>query len=358
MYREGYCFRLLPYTDREVEMARKMMRANTLTQEDYHQRFLSFEFLPSHQATLKNAMLQNAAFLPAIRLVKYWFTAHMFTNSIPEALLDELVLAVFAKHNQPLHPVEAFFRFLHLLITFPWSEAVLCVDVNQILTSTQIQEMIKTVETERQEATQRWACCVVSPHDSHSVLTRMIQPAVWSRLTAVAHTTLKQALKTWLDCGNSPNLFTPAIHDFDVVLKLRDEYLSPIPKWIRLLGGRTNTRGVAYLCKEYKNVMMDRNKFLIGYRPEKVVLEAVKEAIGNGGVVMMNTVWGKKIGIAWNPGYFLPSAMSMASVSNCFPVQKGTGNKKEDVILVRDIFDLMHSLKESLGEVCEEIEFH
>ena len=103
---------------------------------------------------------------------------------------------------------------------------------------------------------------------------------------------------------------------------------------------------------------MDRNKFLVGYRPERVILEAVKEVIGNGGVVMMNTVWGKKIGIAWNPGYFLPGKMSMASVSHCFPVQKGTGNTKEDVMLVRDVFDLIQNLKESLGDVCEEIEFH
>ena len=91
VYSEGYCFRCLPYTDREVEMARKMMRANTLSREEYQKRFLTFEFLPSHQETLKNAVLQNPAFLPSLRLVKYWFTAHMFTNSIPEALLDELI---------------------------------------------------------------------------------------------------------------------------------------------------------------------------------------------------------------------------------------------------------------------------
>lgn len=188
--------------------------------------------------------------------------------------------------------------------------------------------MVKSVDTERQEATQKWACCVVSPRDPQSILTRMIQPAVWSRLVATARITLKQALKTWWEDVDCHSLFTPSLHDFDMVLKLRDEYLNPIPKWIRLLGRKTNTRGAAYLCKEYKNVMMDRNKFLVGYRPERVILEAVKEVIGNGGVVMMNTVWGKKIGIAWNPGYFLPGKMSMASVSHCFPVQKGTGNHK------------------------------
>ena len=338
-------------------MARKMMRANTLSREEYQKRFLTFEFLPSHQETLKNAVLQNPAFLPSLRLVKYWFTAHMFTNSIPEALLDELILEVFTKQS-PLHPVEAFLRFLYFLSTFPWSETTLCVNINQVLTPTKVQEMVKSVDTERQEATQKWACCVVSPRDPQSILTRMIQPAVWSRLVATARITLKQALKTWWEDVDCHSLFTPSLHDFDMVLKLRDEYLNPIPKWIRLLGRKTNTRGAAYLCKEYKNVMMDRNKFLVGYRPERVILEAVKEVIGNGGVVMMNTVWGKKIGIAWNPGYFLPGKMSMASVSHCFPVQKGTGNTKEDVMLVRDVFDLIQNLKESLGDVCEEIEFH
>lgn len=356
VYHEGYCFRLLPYTDREVDMAGKMLRSHSLEEEDYQRRFTHFEFLPPHQTVLKNAMLQNPAFLPAIRLFKLWAAAHMFSQVIPEALMDELVLAVFSKNPAPLHPVEAFLRVLRLIATFPWSEATLAINSNGVLTAVQLQEMVKEVDEARREATQKVVCSVVSPLDKHSVLTRPIQPAVWSRLIAVSQNTLKQMLKGWLDLSEPHALFVPALQDFDLVLNLRPEYLSPIPKWMRVFG-KAGRRGASYICKEYKNVMMNRNKLLVDYRPEEVLLAAVREAVGSGGVVMMNSAWGKKIGIAWKPGYFVPSAMSMASVSHCFPVQKGEGKQREDVMLVRDIFDMLHCLKESLGDVLEDIEF-
>ena len=138
----------------------------------------------------------------------------------------------------------------------------------------------------------------------------------------------------------------------------RQAYLTPAPKWIREIGGHVSGRGAAYLCKEFKNVMMDRNRFQIGYESERVVLEAVKAIVESGGVVMMNTLWGTKIGIAWNPGYFLPATMNMASVNNTSPVAKGTGTSREDVMLVRDVFDMVHHLKDSLGEVCTSIQFN
>lgn len=356
VFHEGYCFRLLPYTDHEVEMASKMVKSHSLDEADYQRRFTAFEFLPPHQTVLKNAMLQNPAFLPAIRLFKLWAAAHMFSQVIPEALLDELVLSVFSKSAAPLHPVEAFLRVLRLIATFPWAEATLAINANSVMTTSQMQEIVKAVEEERRQATHKIACCVVSPLDKHSVLTQTIQPAVWSHLISVAQRTLQQALKNWLDLGDAHGLFTPALQNFDIVLTLRPEYLSPIPKWMRAFG-QAGRRGASYICKEFKNVMMNRNKLLIDYRPEEVLLAAVREAIGSGGIVMMNGSWGKKIGIAWKPGYFLPSGMSMASVSNCFPVQKGTGKQREDVMLVRDIFDILHGLKERLGDVLEEIEF-
>ena len=358
VYCEGFCFRLLPYTEREVEMASRMVRSKELSPEEYRRRFLQFEFLPPHQAILKNATLQNPAFLPALRLFKLWASAQMLTQSIPEVLLDELMLAVFAKAPAPYHPVTAFYRALRLLVSFPWSESSLLIDPNQVLSQTQKQELMKAVDEERQKATRKWACCIVSPSDRHSDLTQAVELAAWSRLQSLAAASLREAQRVWLTLESPLSLLTPALQDFDVVLSLQEAYLTPAPKWIREIGGHVSGRGAAYLCKEFKNVMMDRNRFQIGYEPERVVLEAVKAIVESGGVVMMNTLWGTKIGIAWNPGYFLPATMNMASVNNTIPVAKGTGTSREDVMLVRDVFDMVHQIKDSLGEVCTSIQFN
>ena len=34
VYRDGFCFRLLPYTEREVEMASRMVRSKELSPEE------------------------------------------------------------------------------------------------------------------------------------------------------------------------------------------------------------------------------------------------------------------------------------------------------------------------------------
>ena len=358
VYREGFCFRLLPYTEREVEMASRMVRSKELSPEEYRRRFLRFEFLPPHQTVLKNATLQNPAFLPALRLFKLWASAQMLSQSIPEVLLDELMLAVFAKAPAPYHPVTAFYRVLRLLVSFPWSESSLLIDPNQVLSHAQKQELMKAVDAERQKATKKWACCIVSPSDRHSDLTQAVELAAWSRLQSLAAASLKESQRVWLTLESPLSLLTPALQDFDVVLSLQEAYLTPAPKWVREVGGHVSGRGAAYVCKEFKNVMMDRNRFLIDYEPERVVLDAVKAIVDSGGVVMMNTLWGTKIGIAWNPGYFLPATMNMASVSHTIPVDKGTGTTRDDVMLVRDVFDMVHLIKDSLGEVCTSIQFN
>ena len=50
--------------------------------------------------------------------------------------------------------------------------------------------------------------------------------------------------------------------------------------------------------------------------------------------------------------------MNMASVNNTITVSNGTGTSLEDVMLVRDVFDMVHQIKDSLGEVCTSIQFN
>lgn len=49
--------------------------------------------------------------------------------------------------------------------------------------------------------------------------------------------------------------------------------------------------------------------------------------------------------------------MSMASVADCCPLKKGNGGKKEDVVLVRSVFDVVKRIEDALGDVLLKVEF-
>ena len=231
------------------------------------------------------------------------------------------------------------------------------INSNGSLTPEAIVDALKSVETQRAVSNQ--PVCIVTPFDlkSQCTMTKPEAPA-WSRLVQLARGALRDIHKHWLEEEEMKGVFTPQLRDFDVVLTLREDVLSPQAAWVKHVGGKAGHRGSAYKCSLAKNVMLDRSRLLIGYEPEKRILEAVEKEVGVGGVVLMNCEFGKKIGISWKPSYFLPLKMSMANVADCCPIAKGSGTKKEDRVLVRTVFDVMHRIREALGDVLVKVDFY
>ena len=352
----GFLFRFVIFTDREEALLRHHLAQQTLQLEAFQESFLQQTFLPSHVALLKNEALQNPAFLPCVRLAKLWVSSQMLSHSIPEYLIEELVVSVFGAAH-PLTPTRGFLLFLRLLAQFDWPSSALVINSNGSLTPEAIVDALKSVESQRAVSNQ--PVCVVTPFDlkSQCTVTKPEAPA-WSRLVQLARGALRDIHKHWLEEEEMKGVFTPQLRDFDVVLTLREDVLSPQAAWVKHVGGKAGHRGSAYKCSLAKNVMLDRSRLLIGYEPEKRILEAVEKEVGVGGVVLMNCEFGKKIGISWKPSYFLPLKMSMANVADCCPIAKGSGTKKEDRVLVRTVFDVMHRIREALGDVLVKVDFY
>ena len=352
--RHGFVFRLVIFTDREEARRKYRLSHGTLSAKEFQEQFLQHSFLPSHTALVKNQALQNPAFLPAVRLAKLWAASQMLSHGVPEFLLEELMVHVFVT-QQPLTPSRGFLLLLHLLMQFDWKSSMLVIDGNGSLDSNAIAAALQTVETQRQTSAQ--AVCIVTPFDLASQCTRLAPSApAWNHMLRVAQNTLRTLHKKWEE-EDVKSVFAPPMRDFDVVLTLREDVLSPQKGWVKRVGGKMENRGSAYKCSLAKNVMMDRSRLLVGYNPEECVLEAVEKAVGVGGVVMMNCEFGRKIGISWKPTYFLPLKMSMASVADCCPLKKGNGGKKEDVVLVRSVFDVVKRIEDALGDVLLKVEF-
>ena len=351
----GFVFRLVIFTDREEALRKYRLSHEMLSLKDFQRQFLQHSFLPSHITLVKNMALQNPAFLPAVRLAKLWLASQMLSHSIPAFLLEALLIHVFITH-QPLTPSRGFLLLLHLLTHFDWKTSTLVINSNSSLTAEAIATALQAIESQRQVSAQ--AVCLVTPFDLASQCTRLAPDTPsWNHLLRVAQNALRALHRKWEEEEEMKSVFSAPLRDFDVVLTLREDVLSPQKGWVKHVGGKMENRGSAYKCTLAKNVMMDRSRLLIGYNPEECVLEAVEKEVGMGGVVMMNCEFGRKIGISWKPTYFLPLKMSMANVMDCCPLKKGNGGKKEDTILVRSVFDIVKRIEDALGDVLVKVEF-
>lgn len=353
IFLEGTVFRCIACTDYENSLLPRLVK----NQPDLRHQFISLLICPPHFTAVKNASLQNPAFLPAIRLLRLWADSHLLSYAFP-AILSEILLMTVMQESHALNPVVAFLRTLELITTFPWRSDVFFADPTGSFTQQEKEAIEHELEIVRSQPSEKRAIFVVSPYDRNSLLTNETpDQASWSHVQIVAQRTLQKIESDWLLLPDETSLFTPRYSDFDVVITLNETYLKPVPRGVRVAGGKIKNRGEAYRSEQPKNVMLNRSRFLIGYEPEEVILDAIRKEIGNAGVAMMNMTFGRKIGISWKPSYFLPMKMSMANINDCCPVAKGEGKTREDVILVRDIFDLMRRIRAKLGDLVESIDF-
>lgn len=287
--------------------------------------------------------------------------ANNLSSSIPSYVLELLLLYVY-ETAEPLNPIRGFFLLLELLKSFDWSNDILFMNNNNSLTEEKMKEIKKTIETKKKEGKEKRFVFIVTSYDTESISTYCLEePALWNRLCKLAAKSLNRVFSNYLSMNQEAmsGIFSSSEKEFDVVITVKDEYLSPTPL-TRVMGEKQTNRGVAYTSKEPRNIMLNRSRLLIGYNPEQCIYEAVKKEIGNAGVVLMNSEYGKKLLISWKPSYFLPMKMSMAGVQDCCPIWRDCetqDEEKDSMLLVRDIFDLMNRLKIQLGDLVQTIKF-
>ena len=349
VFSRGKCFRFLVTCDQINALLPREYRSHP----DLRGELIDLTVSPSHFAAVKNAALQNPAFIPAVRTLRLWADSHLLSEALPAGIGELLVLAVMSPAGSPLNPVTAFLRTLDLIVRFAWRSDVLFVDPAGNWSEEEKEGIRQEVEIVRSQPSEKRAIFVVSPFDRTSLCTAETpDPASWTHVQVVARRTLQKLRADWLTLADETPCFVPRYSDFDLVITLNDVYLTPFPRGMKLVCDSHDTRGAAYDCEGSKNVMLDRSRFLIGYHPERELLEIVRKEVGNGGVAMMNTEFGRKIGVAWKPSYFLPMKLSMGNVRDCCPVQMG-----QEVMLVRDVFDLIRRIRAKLGNAVKSIDF-
>lgn len=353
---EGSVLRLRCCTAREVQLYSKLNKTG-----EYLQQLLQFGFMNYHTFTIKNMSLQNPSFIPCLRLAKLWLSANYLSSSIPSYLLELMLLAVYERY-EPLNPIRGFILLLQFIQTFDWKNDVLVINANGSLTEEKKKEIQKNFENKKKEGNDKRFLFIGTSYDVESLATySLLEPALWNRLCKLAGKALVRIRNHYFTMNQEglSGMFTPSGKEFDVVLTIKDEYLSPT-SLTKVMGEKQNNRGIVYMTKEPRNIMLNRSRLLIGYDPENCLYEAVKKEIGQAGVVLMNKEYGNKLYISWKPSYFLPMKMSMAGVQDCCPIWKSDENQddqKDHMMLVRDVFDLMNRIKIQLGDILKSIQF-
>lgn len=350
LFHRGKLYRLRACSDREAALLPRLSRSRP----EIRGEIVELLVAPPHVAAVKNAALQNPAFLPAVRTLRLWADSHLLSGALPAMLGEMIMMAVMTPSTAVLNPAVAFVRALQLIATFAWHSDVLFVDPTGSFTESEKRGILHEIEIVRSQPSEKRAVFAVAPYDRNSLATAETpdKPS-WAHVQIVAQRTLRKLQADWLSLGDETPCFTPRYGDFDLVITLNDVYLTPFPRGMKLVSDSHASRGAAYECEGSKNVMLDRSRFLVGYAPERELLRAVQEEVGNGGVAMMNTAFGRKIGVSWKPSYFLPMKLSMGNVRDCCPVKMGT----EEVLLVRDVFDLIRRIRAKLGNAVKSIDF-
>ena len=354
---EGSILRFRCCTTRETQLYSKLPN----NEESLKQR-LFYSFMSNHTFTIKNMSLQNPSFVPCLRLVKLWLSGNLMSASIPAFIIELCLLAVYEKYN-PLNPVRGFLQFLQFVKEFDWKNDILILNSNHSLSDEKIHEIQNEFETKKKEGNDGRFIFICTSYDLQSLSTyTLTEPALWNRFIRLASKAYSRIMENYMSMNQDGinSIFTATEKEFDVILRIKGEYLTPTPL-TKIMGENQKNRGIVYMTKEPRNVMFNRSRLLIGYDPELCLYECIKKIVGNGGVVLMNKEYGNKLYITWKPSYFIPMKMSMANVMNGLAVWKEEAEKgseeKDDMEIIRDVFEMIAEMKEKMGQVLQSIRF-
>ena len=148
---------------------------------------------PPHVAAVKNAALQNPAFLPAVRTLRLWADSHLLSGALPAMLGEMIMMAVMTPSTAVLNPAVAFVRALQLIATFAWHSDVLFVDPTGSFTESEKRGILHEIEIVRSQPSEKRAVFAVAPYDRNSLATAETpdKPS-WAHVQIVAQRTLRK----------------------------------------------------------------------------------------------------------------------------------------------------------------------
>jgi U3 small nucleolar RNA-associated protein 22 len=239
----GFLFRLRIHHEREQTLLERQLKDKTInTREREEVAFALFSYkklfmqTPRLTQALRSLCTRFPLMSPTIRLVKYWFTSHLFSAQVSEELIELLTIRTFTQSypwDCPSSIMTGFLRTLHFLSRWDWQQEAFIVDLGGDL-SPEITESIRTRFTAWRNidpAMNNVALFVASDLDVDGVT--WTQYEMPSKVVAGRMTTLAKAavnlLRTQDQDLDVSDLFQTSLAPYDFVIHLNPKALGERP---------------------------------------------------------------------------------------------------------------------------------
>ncbi|SCU90367.1 LAMI_0E01750g1_1 [Lachancea mirantina] len=272
---DGFGFRIRVLTERdEVLYLRAISNARNELKPELERTFLKFtaKYLTSvrHTRTIENVSHGFPLYSPVVRLFKKWLDCHLLLGHLPEELVETLAMKPFvdASPYLPSASLEnGFLKIIAFLSEWNWREDPLVLDLvrpseseehavessidakkfSESLTLSQYKTMESNFSTLRKNDPQGFHVqfFVGSRIDPSGILYSSSVPLpIATRLTALSKVAMTLIKNHGLNKQTIDLLFTPALKDYDFVVKLQ----SPVA--LKLSSGVLDSQGYKNLSEQ------------------------------------------------------------------------------------------------------------
>lgn len=237
LHTSGILFRLRIHHDREQTLLERQLKNKTVSPREREEvAYALFTYkkvfvqTPRFSQGLRSLCTRFPLLSPTIRLVKHWFSCHLFSGQVSDELIELLATRAFTQPypwDCPSSIMTGFLRTLHYLSRWDWQREPLIVDLGGDLTP-EITETIRTRFTAWRNidpAMNTVALFVASDIDLDGVTwTQYEMPSkvVAGRMSVLAKAAM-HLLRTQSNDLEVSDLFQTSLAPYDFVLHLRSK---------------------------------------------------------------------------------------------------------------------------------------
>ncbi|KAJ5469454.1 hypothetical protein N7539_009072 [Penicillium diatomitis] len=149
----GFTFRLRIHHDREQTLLERQLKNKMISPREREEAAFAlssykktFVQQPRLTQSLRSLCTRLPLLSPTVRLVKYWFTSHLFSAQISEELIELLTTRVFTQPypwETPSSIMTGFLRTIYFISRWDWQQEPFIVDLSGDLNA-EVTETIKT----------------------------------------------------------------------------------------------------------------------------------------------------------------------------------------------------------------------
>ncbi|KAF2737922.1 Nrap protein [Polyplosphaeria fusca] len=377
----GFSFRLRIHHDREATLLERQLKDKSLNGQSRETAALALGVykrdylrITAHTRAIQTLCTRFPSLSPAIRLTKRWFSSHFLSSHFSTELIELMVARTFLQPYPwpvPSCATVGFLRTLAWISRWDWRNAALIVDFSSYIADV-VPEMVGTGSQ------------VLKTEDIGKIQTRFeawrqIDPAM-NRLVIFAATNLDTEGSTWTDNAKPPkvvaarmtalakaamasirqederllsivnngpkvdddldkfstaNLFTPTVHDFDIVFSISSKYSK---------SGRKVSE------QNFKNLQIQgpADTQSKGYEPFQPFVEELQAIYGDSILWFWDPEACNMVAGLWNPAITAQRPWKVKAGWSSVPLSTGQGKQSDNV-------DKAVKIQLNKGSICNDI---